>query len=87
MFHRMAIPQEADALHVEPVDAQHKEKKRKKEIKINRVGGAICEAARETSNKSTQFTKIKSSTVPQPYPVNNLYPTHYCLHSHTQCTH
>jgi muconolactone delta-isomerase len=30
MFHRMAIPQEADALHVEPVDAQHKEKKRKK---------------------------------------------------------
>lgn len=30
MFHRVAIPQEADALHVEPVDATQREEEKSK---------------------------------------------------------
>lgn len=80
MFHRMTIPQQADALHVEPGEPDRQRKEKKHQIK--KVNNAIYGASRE-SRLNNSFTKIKSSMVPPPYPVNNLYSQpRYCLHTH-----
>ena len=88
MFHRVAIPQEADALHVEPVERYTKKKgkhQKKKKRKFNQQRDVTPSRKRhkKVSNKPTHSRRSKVQWSCHPYPVNNLYPTHYCLH--TQC--
>lgn len=60
MFHRMAIPQEADALHVEPVDAQHKEKKKKKKRKSKSTESVAPSVKRHEKRQTNQLNSRRS---------------------------